>query len=227
MRFFNQVSCFLSCSQRLQSVLEEACLSLGFSLQSAHLLFERLDTRKKGFITPSEWGNRELAQTIEAFSLMYLRRFLGLPDVHASPVEVGYVLVCGGVLTQPFAACTKCMSVSPLATQCTMRVCNRLLSLAIPSASQTGVHAAPSVLLQMQKYFQAQQQKQIKSLPIAVNLMRVNAVTRGANSALNCGDVIYNAFSFIDADSSGNLSRVRLCMMLFSGGTGALNLRHD
>lgn len=40
--------------------------------------------------------------------------------------------------------------------------------------------------------------------------MRINAVTRGANTALNCGDVIYNAFSFIDADSSGNLSRVRV-----------------
>lgn len=86
-------------------MLEEACLSLGFSLQSAHLLFELLDARKKGFITTSEWGNCELAQTIETFSLMYLRRFLGLPDVHASPVEVGHVLVCSGMLAQGAAVC--------------------------------------------------------------------------------------------------------------------------
>lgn len=128
---------------------------------------------------------------------------------------------------QPFAPCIKCVSVSWLATQCTMRVCNKLLSLIGPVAFEAGVCAAPWVLLQVQKYFQAQQQKQIKSLPIAVNLMRVNAVTRGANSALNCGDVIYNAFSFIDADSSGNLSRVRLCVIIFLGRAGALNLLHD
>lgn len=63
---------------------------------------------------------------------------------------------------------------------------------------------------QVRKYWRTQELIQVKTLTAAINLVRVNAITRGARSASSTGNAIYDTFRFIDADGSGDLSKDEL-----------------
>mmetsp|Transcript_8771 Transcript_8771/g.18714 ORF Transcript_8771/g.18714 Transcript_8771/m.18714 type:complete len:524 (+) Transcript_8771:341-1912(+) len=132
-----------------RSELQEAALGLGFTLEQANRLYNKMDVDGKGFLSVVDWGRREHFKVVELFTLFYMKRFMGLPDI----------------------TCT---------------------------------HE------QVKKYFQTQAIRQVKSLPAAINLVRVNAVTRGAHSATSSGNAIFDAFRFIDTDSSGLLSKQEL-----------------
>jgi hypothetical protein len=62
----------------------------------------------------------------------------------------------------------------------------------------------------VRKYWRTQELIQVKSLTAAINMVRVNAVTRGARSASSTGNAVYDTFRFIDADGSGDLSKDEL-----------------
>lgn len=125
--------------------LEDAALSLGFSLDQARRMFDRLDPSKKGYLIASDWGKREVVNLVEIFTHMYMVKYLGLPG---------------------------------------------------PTASQE----------QVKKYQALQALKAQRTLPAAINMARINAVTRGAHASTGTGNAIYDAFSFIDTDRNGTLS---------------------
>jgi len=125
--------------------LEDAALSLGFTLEQSRRMFDKLDCAKKGYLVAGDWGRREVMQLVEFFSHMYMVRFLGLPGPTATPEQV-------------------------------------------------------------RKYAALQQLKAQRTLPAAINMARLNAVARGAHASTGSGNVIYDAFNFIDTDHNGTLS---------------------
>ncbi|PNH11292.1 hypothetical protein TSOC_001896, partial [Tetrabaena socialis] len=129
-----------------RSEMEAAALSLGFSLEQAQRLWDRLDKRHRGFLEPPDWGSREASQQIQLFSTRFLQKFMGYPDISSTPEQV-------------------------------------------------------------RKYWRTQELMQVKSLPAAVNLVRANAIARGMQSAGASGNPIFDTFAFMDADSSGELSK--------------------
>ncbi|KAG2451518.1 hypothetical protein HYH02_004116 [Chlamydomonas schloesseri] len=71
-----------------RSELEAAALSLGFSLEQAHKLWDRLDKRKRGFLEASDWGSRDAVNYIQLFSTRYLQKFMGVPDISSTLEQV-------------------------------------------------------------------------------------------------------------------------------------------
>ena len=79
--------------------------------------------------------------------------------------------------------------------------------------------APPTPLLpQVRKYWRGLEVRQVKSLPAAINLVRVNAVTRGSHASSGSGNPIFDAFSFIDTDKSGDLDKCELRDAFFALG---------
>ncbi len=72
------------------------------------------------------------------------------------------------------------------------------------ASNATSPYLAPTT--QVKAYRREQERKVVRTLPAAINKLRLSAVTQGANSSSGCGDVIYDAFRFIDSDNSGMLS---------------------
>lgn len=93
----------------------------------------RLDTRGKGYVNVQDWGNRSIAVPVESWTLRYMQRYMGLPDVSATPEQV-------------------------------------------------------------RAYWKKQDTLSVKNLVAAVNMVRVNAVTRGAHSASASGNAIFDTF---------------------------------
>eukprot|EP00200_Dunaliella_tertiolecta_P010158 CAMPEP_0202368328 /NCGR_PEP_ID=MMETSP1127-20130417/461_1 /ASSEMBLY_ACC=CAM_ASM_000462 /TAXON_ID=3047 /ORGANISM="Dunaliella tertiolecta, Strain CCMP1320" /LENGTH=644 /DNA_ID=CAMNT_0048963735 /DNA_START=160 /DNA_END=2095 /DNA_ORIENTATION=+ len=69
--------------------LEEAGLSLGFSLEQTHRLFKRMDKGNKGYLKAADWGDQEFVKVLEFFSLMYMQKYMGLPTQASTPEQVG------------------------------------------------------------------------------------------------------------------------------------------
>lgn len=132
-----------------KSEFEEAAVSLGFSDTQAEKMFNKLDVKRKGYLVSGDWGRKDFVKVVEAFTLMYMQKHLGLPDITATDEQV-------------------------------------------------------------KRYFYIMETRKVKSLPAAINLVRVNAITRGANVASGSGNAMYDAFRFIDSDGSGNLSKEEL-----------------
>lgn len=140
-----------------KSEFEEAAVSLGFSGSQAEKMFNKLDANKRGFLICLDWGKKEFAKVVEAFTLMFMQKHMGLPDITATDEQV-------------------------------------------------------------RRYFYILHTRQVKSLPAAINLVRVNAVTRGAHASAGSGNAIYDAFRFIDTDNSGELSKDELKDAFFAMG---------
>ncbi|KAJ9506626.1 hypothetical protein QJQ45_018288 [Haematococcus lacustris] len=68
--------------------LEEAALSLGFSLEQAHRLFARIDQEGKGYLLARDWGQLAMQQVVQLFTLQYMQRFMGLPGPTSSADQV-------------------------------------------------------------------------------------------------------------------------------------------
>lgn len=49
----------------------------------------RFDRGGKGYLKPSDWGMLGLGKIVERFSVSYMQKFLGLPDITATPEQVG------------------------------------------------------------------------------------------------------------------------------------------
>lgn len=50
----------------------------------------RLDTQKRGFLTSVDWGCLDFNSVIEMFSLLYMRKYMGLPDTSATDDDVSW-----------------------------------------------------------------------------------------------------------------------------------------
>ena len=48
----------------------------------------RLDKQRKGYVNFVDWGGLDLNHVIEMFTLLYMRKFMGLPDTAASDEQV-------------------------------------------------------------------------------------------------------------------------------------------
>jgi hypothetical protein len=48
----------------------------------------RLDKGGKGFLTTTDWGNVNTYNVVQTFSHMYMRRFMGLPDISTPHEQV-------------------------------------------------------------------------------------------------------------------------------------------
>ena len=57
----------------------------------------RLDKGKKGYLDMFDWGQVETFETVETFTLMYMRRCLGLPDVMSTKDQVDRYLRSQGL----------------------------------------------------------------------------------------------------------------------------------
>ncbi|KAG2500890.1 hypothetical protein HYH03_001649 [Edaphochlamys debaryana] len=71
-----------------RSEMEAAALSLGFSLEQAQRLWDKLDRRKRGFLEALDWGSKDAFTQIQLFSTRYLQKYMGVPDVSATPETV-------------------------------------------------------------------------------------------------------------------------------------------
>ncbi len=56
------------------------------------------------------------------------------------------------------------------------------------------IDGRPCPRVQVKRYFRFQELRQVKTLQAAINLARVNTITRGCYSATNAGNPIYEAF---------------------------------
>ncbi|GAX78134.1 hypothetical protein CEUSTIGMA_g5576.t1 [Chlamydomonas eustigma] len=131
------------------SEMENAAIGLGLGIDKAQEIFNKLDKDGKGFLTTLDWGNVNTYNIVQTFSHLYMRRFLGLPDI-STPHE------------------------------------------------------------QVRNYLKAQELRTVQTLSAALNMVRMSAVTQGSHAAVSCGDVIYDAFRFIDTDNSGELTKEEL-----------------
>ena len=61
--------------------------------------------------------------------------------------------------------------------------------------------------MQVRQYFRQQGSREVRALPAAIDMVRVNAITRGAHASSG-GDPVHEAFSFMDEDGSGDLCKV-------------------
>jgi len=129
--------------------MENAAIGLGLGVDKAHNIFNKLDKGGKGFLTTTDWGNVNTYNVVQTFSHMYMRRFMGLPDI-STPHE------------------------------------------------------------QVRNYLKSQELKTVQTLSEALNLVRMSAITQGSHAASSCGDIIYDAFRFIDTDNSGELTKEEL-----------------
>lgn len=129
-----------------QTELEAAAVSLGFSLEQAHRLWEKLDKRGRGFLEATDWGAWDACQQIQLFSTRYMQKYLGVPDIGTTPEQA-------------------------------------------------------------RKYWRSQELMQVRTLPGAINRVRVNMMSRGSNRTDSTGNPVYDAFRFMDTDGSGELSR--------------------
>ena len=77
--------------------MEDAAGLLGLSLEKANNLFERLDKHKRGYLDMCEWGQVETYETVETFTLLYMRRCLGLPDMTSTKEQVDIYLKSQGL----------------------------------------------------------------------------------------------------------------------------------
>ena len=48
----------------------------------------RLDLGCRGYVEATDWGKKEFKKMVEAFTTMYMQKFLGLPDSTATPEQV-------------------------------------------------------------------------------------------------------------------------------------------
>lgn len=48
----------------------------------------RFDRGSKGYLKPSDWGLKDFGRVVERFSVSYMQKFLGLPDITATPEQV-------------------------------------------------------------------------------------------------------------------------------------------
>ncbi|GFR46903.1 hypothetical protein Agub_g8550 [Astrephomene gubernaculifera] len=71
-----------------RSELEAAALSLGFSLEQAQRLWDRLDRTRRGYLEATDWGIRDAFQQIQLFSTRYLQKYMGVPDVSSSSEQI-------------------------------------------------------------------------------------------------------------------------------------------
>ncbi|MEW5311472.1 MAG: hypothetical protein WDW38_003185 [Sanguina aurantia] len=71
-----------------RSEFEDGALAVGYSLSQANTLFNKFDRGGKGYLKPSDWGVLGLGKIVERFSVSYMQKFLGLPDITATPEQV-------------------------------------------------------------------------------------------------------------------------------------------
>lgn len=55
----------------------------------------RLDKGNKGYLDMFDWGHFETYETVETFTLMYMKRCLGLPDTTSSKEQVNTWVLLG------------------------------------------------------------------------------------------------------------------------------------